>query len=332
MVEQNLTGSNYHIPVLIDDILNIANPVHGKWLDGTIGAGGYTTALLEAGASHVIGIDRDPSVFKILIDLQEKFKNRLTLVQDVFSNLEDHGEALQGVVLDLGVSSMQLDQNARGFSFQGDGPLDMRMSQAGKTGADLVNRLSEKELADLLFYYGEERASRRIAKAIVSRRQIAEFKYTRDLVDVIQSVLPRAKPGQIHPATRCFQALRIMVNNEFEELFKGLHAAQNVLAAGGLLIVVTFHSIEDRIVKRFLQFRSGKLSRANRFAPQCEVPAPTFEILTKKAVLANAMELEANPRARSAKLRVARRTTSTAPAQLTRKALRMPVIGPASRA
>ncbi len=313
-----------HIPVLLDAILKIANPIRGRWLDGTLGAGGYTTALLEAGASHVTAIDRDPSVFEILRAMEEKFEDRVKFVEDLFSNLGKHVKALDGVVLDLGVSSMQLDQDARGFSFLRDGPLDMRMSQVGRSAADLVNSLTEVELADTLFAYGEERASRRIAKAIVARRKIQPFERTLELVDIIQRALPRAKPGQAHPATRCFQALRIAVNNEFEELFEGLHAAEQALAPAGFLIVVTFHSLEDRMVKRFFQARSGQSSSGNRFAPEVKMPKPTFELVTKKAVSSEFQEVEANPRARSAKLRIGRRTSAPFEVVVTAKDLGMP--------
>ena len=208
----------------------------------------------------------------------------------------------------------------------------MRMSQAGQSAADLVNTLSEEELADTLFSYGEERASRRIAKAIVTRRRIQPFERTLDLADVLQRVLPRPKPGQSHPATRSFQALRIAVNNEFQELFDGLHAAEKALLPNGLLIVVTFHSLEDRMVKRFFQARSGRSSRSNRFVPEINMPKPAFEILTKKVVSAELREIKANSRARSAKLRVGRRTSAPFDVRLTAKEIGMPLIRGKQRA
>ena len=321
-----------HIPVLIDAIIKLAAPVKGYWLDGTLGAGGYAMALLDAGAEHVTGIDRDPSVFDLLRSRTAKYGDRLSFVEDVFSNLSEHGHDLDGVVLDLGVSSMQLDQAGRGFSFMRDGPLDMRMSQSGPSAADLVNELSEVELADILFAYGEERASRRIARAIVARRQSQPFEHTLDLADVIQGVLPRPKPWQAHPATRSFQALRIAVNHEFDELFLGLHGAENALAPGGLLMVVTFHSLEDRMVKRFLQLRSGHGQNANRFAPEMQTSKPTFDLVTRKAVSAEEEEVSQNPRARSARLRVGRRTGAPALKSLSAKDLGMPSIGVKQRA
>ncbi len=219
---------------------------------------------------------------------------------------------LDGVVLDVGVSSMQLDQAGRGFSFQKDGPLDMRMSQAGPSAADLVNRLPETALADILFQYGEERASRRIARAIVAARRTRPFETTLELAGVIERQLPRPKPGQPHAATRSFQALRIAVNDELGELVRGLGAAEAALSPGGWLAVVTFHSLEDRIVKRFLQLRSGAAPRESRHAPEAAAEAPRFALATRKAVVADEAEVAANPRARSAKLRVARRLEAPA--------------------
>ena len=207
---------------------------------------------------------------------------------------------------------MQLDQAARGFSFQKDGPLDMRMSQAGPSAADLVNGLPEAALADILFQYGEERASRRIARAIVADRRKAPFATTLQLAGLIERLLPRPKPGQPHAATRSFQALRIAVNDELGELARGLAAAERALAPGGRLAVVTFHSLEDRVVKRFLQLRSGAAPRGSRHAPETEAEAPRFALVTRKAIEPDAAELAANPRARSAKLRVARRLAAPA--------------------
>ena len=321
-----------HTPVLLGEILKVAHPIRGRWLDATIGAGGYAAALLKAGASHVTGIDRDPSVFDNLSALEKKFDQRLKFVQDLFSNMGEHVSALDGVVLDLGVSSMQLDQGARGFSFLRDGPLDMRMSQSGQSAADLVNTLSEVVLADTLFVYGEERASRRIAKAIIARRRIQPFERTLDLAELIKRVLPKTQSGQAHPATRTFQALRIAVNNEFQELFKGLHAAEKALAPNGLLVVVTFHSLEDRMVKRFFQARSSQSSRSNRFVPEIQMSKPAFELITKKAISAKFEEIKANSRARSAKLRVGRRTSAPLEVPLTANELGMPSVKGKNRA
>jgi 16S rRNA (cytosine1402-N4)-methyltransferase len=297
---------------LLRPLLDGVAPVTGRWLDGTFGAGGYAKGLLEAGADQLIGVDRDPMVLEMAAKWAGDYGDRLSLVKGTFSELDTHaGGALDGVVLDLGVSSMQLDQSERGFSFMSDGPLDMRMSQTGTSAADLVNEASEAALADILFQYGEERASRRIAKAIVAKRSVTPIVTTSALVDVIQTCLPKSKPGQSHPATRSFQALRIAVNDEFGELIKGLEAAERALSPGGWLAVVSFHSLEDRVVKRFLQSRSGGSGRANRYAPEAPEDAPRFA-KSSKAVGPDAQELAENPRSRSAKLRLARRTEAPA--------------------
>ena len=298
-----------HIPVLLGPILKAADPISGGWLDGTFGAGGYTRALLDAGADSVIAVDRDPLAFEMAQPWADQYGARLIQQRGVFSDMAEFAQDLDGVVLDLGVSSMQLDRAERGFSFMRDGPLDMRMSQDGPTAADLVNSASEADLADILFHYGEERASRRIARAILAARPLTR---TLELAEAVASCLPRPKPGQSHPATRSFQALRIAVNDEYGELVGGLEAAERALKPGGLLAVVTFHSVEDRMVKRFLQLRSGGLSNANRFAPETVQAEPAFKILKKKAIGADEEELSMNPRSRSAKLRVAIRTDAAA--------------------
>ncbi len=248
-----------HVPVLIGKIIEAVAPVSGRWLDGTLGAGGYTRALLDAGAEHVIGVDRDPLALELAADWGKPYGDRLSLFHGTFSTLDQATDRpLDGITLDLGVSSMQLDLAERGFSFMRDGPLDMRMSQDGVSAADLVNGASEEVLADILYHYGEERASRRIARAIGTARKTAPIETTQALVKIIESCLPRPKPGQSHPATRSFQALRIAVNDEFGQLAEGLEAAERVLAPGGWLAVVTFHSMEDRVVKRFFQARSAR--------------------------------------------------------------------------
>ena len=310
-----------HIPVLIGPLIEACAPIAGTWADGTFGAGGYTRALLEAGASHVIAIDRDPTAFQNATWAAEN--PQITLVEGTFSDLDAYGRDLDGVVLDLGVSSMQLDQAARGFSFLKDGPLDMRMSGQGPSAADIVNSASEADLAEILFVYGEERASRRIARKIVARRAEAPITTTRALAQIIESCLPRPKPGQSHPATRSFQAIRIAVNDEYGQLADGLMAAERGLKPGGWLAVVTFHSVEDRMVKRFLQARSGGLATTNRYAPDIEREKPAFEVPTRKATAPSETEVAANPRARSAKLRVARRTDAPA-APVDRAAIGMP--------
>ena len=313
-----LPGRLPHIPVLLAPLLAACAPVRGLWLDGTFGAGGYTRGLLAAGADQVIGVDRDPLALQMADTMVAEFGDKLRLVQGNFSDLDSHasaafaGAALDGVVLDLGVSSMQIDIAERGFSFQKDGPLDMRMAQTGETAADIVNDASEDRLADILYHFGEERASRRIARFIVQAREGNPITTTLRLAEIVSKCLPRPKPGQSHPATRSFQALRIAVNAEFSELVQGLGAAERALRPGGLLAVVTFHSLEDRIVKRFFQAAAGEEPNANRYAPAKSDTAARFELITRKAVGPDEDELAANPRARSAKLRVARRTAATA--------------------
>ena len=308
-----LPGRTPHIPVLLTPLLAACAPVRGLWLDGTFGAGGYARGLLAAGADIVIGVDRDPLALKMAAGWAGEYGDKLRLMQGNFSELDQHaGAALDGVVLDLGVSSMQIDMAERGFSFQKDGPLDMRMSQSGETAADIVNVASEDRLADILYHYGEERASRRIARFIVAARTDNPITTTLRLAEIVSKCLPRPKPGQSHPATRSFQALRIAVNAEFSELVQGLGAAERALKPGGLLAVVTFHSLEDRVVKRFFQAAAGEEPNTNRYAPARSNTTARFDLITRKAVGPDDDELATNPRSRSAKLRVARRTASPA--------------------
>ncbi|MEL7260306.1 MAG: 16S rRNA (cytosine(1402)-N(4))-methyltransferase RsmH [Pseudomonadota bacterium] len=317
-----MSAGGPHIPVLIDAILDACAPIEGVWLDGTFGAGGYTRALLDHGAQRVIAVDRDPLAFDLARDWAAAYGDRLVMQQGVFSQLDTFGTGLDGVVLDLGVSSMQLDLAERGFSFMNDGPLDMRMSQDGPSAADIVNGADEGVIADILFHYGEERASRRIARAIITARPITT---TLELAGIIEKCLPRPKPGQSHPATRSFQALRIAVNNEYDELYQGLMASERALKPGGQLAVVTFHSVEDRMVKRFLTARSGGAGRANRYAPETQAEAPAFALRSRKAIAPSPAEIQANPRARSAKLRVATRTDAPSGA-LDPKSIGMPQV------
>ncbi|WP_245243177.1 16S rRNA (cytosine(1402)-N(4))-methyltransferase RsmH [Pararhodobacter sp. SW119] len=321
-------GDAPHVPVLIGPLIEAAVPIGGLWLDGTLGAGGYARALLAAGAERVIGVDRDPLALDLARDWGAEFGGRLQLVRGNFSELDIHAAApLDGVVLDLGVSSMQLDQAERGFSFTREGPLDMRMSQEGPSAADLVNTASEATLADILFHFGEERASRRIARAIVAARAEVPISSTLQLAEIVARCLPRPKPGQIHPATRSFQAIRIAVNAEFNELVAGLEAAERALKPGGVLAVVTFHSLEDRVVKRFLQMRAGQGGGGSRHAPEITPDPARFTLLTRRAVAPDAEEIAANPRARSAKLRIARRTEVPAgPVDRTALGLPQPVL------
>lgn len=319
------TSSAPHTPVLLRPLLAAVAPVAGNWLDGTFGAGGYTRGLLDVGADSVVGVDRDPLAFEMAADWVGDYGDRIILQQGVFSKMDEYASGLDGVVLDLGVSSMQLDLAERGFSFMRDGPLDMRMSQDGPSAADIVNGADEAIIASILFQYGEERASRRIAKAIVRARDEAPITTTLELTRLIEGCLPRSKPGQSHPATRSFQALRIAVNDEYGELFQGLMAAERALKPGGQLAVVTFHSVEDRMVKRFLTARSGGGGNANRYAPETQRAAPQFKVEKRKAIGPDAQELDENPRSRSAKLRVAIRTDAPS-GEVDAKSLGMPMV------
>jgi 16S rRNA (cytosine1402-N4)-methyltransferase len=306
-------------------LLAAVAPVQGVWLDGTFGAGGYTRGLLEAGADRVIAVDRDPLAFEMAAEWASEYGDRIVMQRGVFSKMDSYASDLDGVVLDLGVSSMQLDLAERGFSFMRDGPLDMRMSQDGPSAADIVNGAEEEIIASILFQYGEERASRRIAKSIVRAREEAPITTTLQLARLVEGCLPRSKPGQSHPATRSFQALRIAVNDEYGELFRGLMAAERALKPGGKLAVVTFHSVEDRMVKRFLTARSGGGGNANRFAPETQRAAPQFLVEKRKAIGPDAEELAENPRSRSAKLRVAIRTDAPS-GEVDAKSIGMPMV------
>jgi 16S rRNA (cytosine1402-N4)-methyltransferase len=301
-----------HLPVLLDEVVEAMQPRPGKILvDGTFGAGGYSRALLNGGVS-IIAFDRDPSAAKYADGLPA---DRFRLVERRFSELdEETGEAaVDGVVLDIGVSSMQLDEAERGFSFMRDGPLDMRMAADGPTAADLVNEAEPAEIARILYVYGEERESRRIARAIARRREEQPFTRTLELAEFIEKTLGGRRGAKVHPATRSFQAIRIAVNEELSELEAGLAAAERALKTGGRLCVVTFHSLEDRIVKTFFAVRAGKAPGGSRHAPPVETAAaPSFHLLFNGAQGPSAAELAANPRARSAKLRAAVRTDAAA--------------------
>jgi 16S rRNA (cytosine1402-N4)-methyltransferase len=305
-----------HIPVLGREAVELLAPRDGGvYVDATFGAGGYTGAILDAADTRVIGIDRDRSAIAGGFDLVDRSGGRLTLVEDVFSNLAEICAAqgfgaVDGVVMDVGVSSMQLDEAGRGFSFRLDGPLDMRMGHDGPTAADVVARASEADLANIVYIFGEERHSRAVARAIVVARMQAPIATTRALAEIVSKVV-WAKPGEIHPATRTFQGLRIFVNQELDELHLALSAAERVLKPGGRLVVVSFHSLEDRIVKNFFAER-GKTGGGSRHLPEVAQSAPAFRILTKRPVTAGDDELRANPRARSAKLRAAERTDAPA--------------------
>lgn len=298
-----------HVPVMLAEVLEMLQPKNGAhYVDGTFGGGGYTRAILEAADCKVLGIDRDPDAIARGQKLVEHFAGRLTLVHGEFSQLESYlgGAKTNGVVLDLGVSSFQFDEPARGFSFRENGPLDMRMSKQGESAADFVNTADEETLANVIYRLGEERNSRRIARAIVAARPIAQTSALADIVKEAQG--PAAARLPIHPATRTFQALRIHVNDELGELERGLEGAASALAPHGRLVVVSFHSLEDRIVKQFLSARSATAPQGSRHAPvTARAHGAAFRILTGRPLMPSDTEVEGNPRARSARLRAAER-------------------------
>jgi 16S rRNA (cytosine1402-N4)-methyltransferase len=307
-----------HVPVMLPQVVSLLSPRDGgRYVDATFGGGGYAEAILSVAACTVWAIDRDPDAIARGAHLAARYPG-LHLIHgqfgDMLALLAERGiTALDGVVFDLGVSSFQLDQPERGFSFRGEGPLDMRMSRSGSSAADLVNALSERELADVLFELGEERASRRIARAVVAARARQPITTTAQLAAIIRGVLPPDRSG-IDPATRSFQALRIKVNDELDEIERGLAQASELLAPGGRLIVVSFHSLEDRIVKRFMSDAAGRTPAPSRHDPRGLVARarPGFRLLTPRPLRPTAPELAANPRARSARLRALERI-ATAP-------------------
>jgi 16S rRNA (cytosine1402-N4)-methyltransferase len=310
-----------HIPVLISEVLETLAPKDGEtYIDGTFGAGGYTRAILGAANCNVLALDRDPTAVHGAATLIEEAAGRLKVVESPFSRMEDavrdelSGRAVDGVVLDIGVSSMQLDDAERGFSFQSDGPLDMRMSSSGMSAADFVNTAEDEEIANVIYTFGEEHRSRAIARAIVKRREEAPFTRTLELAETVLRVFHGRKVDGRHPATRTFQALRIFVNDELGELASALSAAEHVLRPGGRLVVVSFHSLEDRIVKKFLTERSGKTSGGSRHLPPESIKStePSFRIVNSRPLTPSKGELEVNPRARSARLRAAIRTEAAA--------------------
>ena len=306
-------GPVRHIPVMLAEVLAHLEPAqHRIILDGTFGAGGYTGAILEKGA-NVIALDRDPSAIAAGKAMVDRFDGKLVLHHSNFGLLDRFApeEGLDGVVLDIGVSSMQIDEAERGFSFQKNGPLDMRMASAGVSAADVVNRAKVNDLIRIFSLLGEERQAPRIAHAIDKRRLEKPFETTRDLAGMIEIVTPRKMADKIHPATRVFQALRVFVNNELGELVSALFAAERALKPGGRLVVVTFHSLEDRIVKRFFSDRTGKAT-GSRHLPEVAQTPEIFKLIGKQPVLASDAEADINPRARSAKLRAGIRTTAKA--------------------
>jgi 16S rRNA (cytosine1402-N4)-methyltransferase len=309
-----MKGGQGHIPVMLDEVIETLDPRSGEvYLDGTFGGGGYTRAILARADCTIWAIDRDPVAIARGAALAAHFPGRLHLVEgrfgDLIELLEAHGiGALDGVVLDLGVSSFQIDDAARGFSFRMDGPLDMRMSASGPSAADLVATLSAEELADIFYQFGEERQSRRIARAIVAARAEGAITTTARLAEIIRGVLPPDRSG-IDPATRSFQGLRIRVNDELGEIERALAQAARILRPGGRLVVVSFHSLEDRIVKRFMTDAAGQAPGPSRHDPRGLLPTEVarFSLLTRKALRPGPAEIAANPRARSARLRALRR-------------------------
>jgi len=313
-------GPARHIPVMLSEVLHALEPKSGAIIvDGTFGAGGYSKAILEAAECEVIAIDRDPEAVAAGRALAAKFPGRLKLVAGRFGAMDEivnrQGiEAVDGVALDLGVSSMQLDEPERGFSFIKEGPLDMRMGKEGPSASDIVNELSAGELAEIIGKLGEEGRSRAIAKAIVARRAEAPIETTKELSDIVARVLGRKRDEAKHPATRTFQALRLYLNDELDELARGLSGAERLLKAGGRLVVVTFHSLEDRIAKRFFASRSTPAPRGSRHLPKTSDAAfaPSFRLLNRHPIEPNQSEIRRNPRARSARLRAAERTAAPA--------------------
>ena len=308
-----------HVPVLAREVVDALGPRDsGRYVDGTFGAGGYSVAILDRADCQVIAIDRDPDAIVSGQGLAGRYTPRLRLIEGRFGDMAEllsaEGVAeVDGVTLDLGVSSMQFDQAGRGFSFRGNGPLDMRMEKRGTSAADLVNGAGEGELADIFWRYGEERRSRRVAHAIVERRREKKFETTGELAEVVRRAVGPSAKDESDPATRSFQALRIAVNDELGELERGLAAAEQVLAPGGRLAVVSFHSLEDRAVKEFVRARSGRTPAPSRHAPpRGKQEAPTLRDLTRKPVLPSDAEVAANPRARSARLRVAEKLAPAA--------------------
>ncbi|MDV7340043.1 16S rRNA (cytosine(1402)-N(4))-methyltransferase RsmH [Terasakiella sp. A23] len=304
-----------HIPVLLNEIVEAIDPQDGDIIvDGTFGGGGYTKAILDKARCRVFGIDRDPDAIDRGKELSSQLDERLTMLKGCYGDMAALvNQKVNAVVLDIGVSSFQIDEADRGFSFREDGPLDMRMAQSGESAADVVNTYAEKDIADIIYKYGEERRSRQVARAIIEARKEGDITTTNQLAKIVRSVVWQAK-DKIDPATRTFQGLRIYVNDELGELERGLAAAEEILKPGGRLVVVTFHSLEDRIVKKFFKERSGSMPRGNKYAPDLGDTGPkaSFKLINRKPIAPSDQENRANPRARSSKLRAGLRTEAPA--------------------
>ncbi len=304
-----------HYPVMLPEVLEALQPAdHGVYVDGTFGAGGYTQAILDKADCTVVAIDRDKAAEARALALRDKYGERLLFIHGCFGDVEDllksaGFEKIDGFVIDIGVSSMQIDEAERGFSFRADGPLDMRMDNSGgQTAADIVNSTDEEDLANIIYEYGDERHSRRIAKKIVERRKEQKFETTSDLAELVRSVVPKSR-DDIDPATRTFQALRIAVNDELGELGRALAASERILKPGGRMVVVSFHSLEDGAVKRFFRTKSADAPKGSRHMPVQGSSSPAvFELMNRKAVKPSAEEIAENPRSRSARLRAGVRT------------------------
>ena len=304
-----------HEPVLLNDFISLVAPITGCWIDGTFGAGGYTRALLQNGACKVLAIDKDSSTKVFLKNIQNEYGDMINFYNQNFADMQKNNDItcrddICGVVLDLGVSSMHLDNPLRGFSFKESGPLDMRMgNQPGPTASDIINLCSEATLADLIFFYGQERKARKIANKIVKERNKRKINTTLELAEIIRAIVP--KNLKKDPATRTFQAIRIAVNNELKDLSKALVFAEKIVRKGGIIAVVTFHSLEDKIVKDFGKIMSGKASSTNRYSPPTSKTSPSLLPINKKPVVATIEELDRNKRARSAKLRVYKKVSDS---------------------
>lgn len=294
-----------HKPVMLEEVLETLSPRDQEtYIDATFGAGGYSQAILEKANCAVIALDRDPEAALRALPLKNQYKDRFSFCEGRFGDMERLMPKMgyDGIVFDVGVSSPQLDEPTRGFSFRMEGPLDMRMEKRGLSASDVVNGFEEKEIARIIWVYGEERRSRAIAKAIVAKRKEQPFETTTDLADLVRSIVGVERPG-FDPATRTFQALRLYVNDELGELERGLEASEKLLKTGGRLVVVSFHSLEDRIVKKFLNEKSGRTPNVSRYLPEAPRLTPTFQLKSHKALAASDAEIKRNPRARSAHLR-----------------------------